>query len=61
MPAESSALEQEELLKTAYRLATEEYGFFFATIQVETACLDETKARDIDVTFQPRSDLRHSH
>ncbi|HSM40373.1 MAG TPA: cation diffusion facilitator family transporter [Afifellaceae bacterium] len=61
MPAESGALEQDELLKTAYRLATEEHGFFFATIQVETACLDETKARDIDVPFQPRSDLGRSH
>jgi cobalt-zinc-cadmium efflux system protein len=60
MQSDSSELEQKEVLKTAYKLATEEYGFFFATIQVETTCLDETAARDIDVTFQPLSGGRHS-
>ncbi|ATJ83356.1 cobalt-zinc-cadmium resistance protein CzcD [Halomonas beimenensis] len=26
------------------------YGFFFATLQVETACLDESGAEAIDIT-----------
>ena len=28
----------------------EKYGFFFATLQVETACLDESGAEAIDIT-----------
>ena len=53
--------DHEAVLKSAYRLATEKAGFFFATIQVETVCLDEAAARDIDVGFQPRSDIQHEH
>ncbi len=37
------------VLQSAYRLATEDAGFFFATIQVESVCLDETSAQAIDV------------
>jgi len=28
----------------------EKYGFFFATLQMETACLDESGAEAIDTT-----------
>ncbi len=37
------------VLQAAHRLLREEFGFFFATIQIETAGMDETHARNIDV------------
>ncbi len=41
------------VLATAYRMLMEDYGFFFATLQVETACLDESGAEAIDITRTP--------
>jgi len=38
------------VLKTAHGLLKEQYGFFFATLQVEAICLDESGAAAIDVT-----------
>ena len=38
------------VLKTAHGMLKEEYGFFFATLQVEAICLDESDATAIDVT-----------
>lgn len=44
-PAEAAGL-----LNRAYRRLTEHYGFHMVTLQLETACLDERHARDLDVT-----------
>jgi cobalt-zinc-cadmium efflux system protein len=41
---------QPELLRKAHRLLREEFGFYFSTLQLETACLDEDRASDIDVS-----------
>lgn len=38
------------VLKRAHALLKERFGFFFVTLQVETACLDESDAEAIDVT-----------
>ena len=38
------------VLKAAHGMLKEEYGFFFATLQVEAICLDESDATAIDVT-----------
>ena len=45
-PAEAAGL-----LNRAYRRLTEQYGFHMVTLQLETACLDERHARDLDVTL----------
>lgn len=37
-------------LERAHALLKERFGFFFVTLQVETACLDESGAEAIDVT-----------
>ncbi len=39
-----------ELLREAHSLLREEFGFYFSTLQLETACLDEDRASDIDVS-----------
>lgn len=38
-----------DLLRKAYKLVKREYGFFFATLQIETICLDESGAEAINV------------
>jgi cobalt-zinc-cadmium efflux system protein len=38
------------VLKSAYRMLKEKFGFFFATLQVESSCLDESGAEAIDIT-----------
>ncbi len=43
-------VEPQTLLETAHCKIKHEFGFFFVTLQVETACLDETGAESIDVT-----------
>ncbi len=40
----------ETLLATAHDLLREQYGFYFSTIQVETTCLDEDHAKDLDIS-----------
>lgn len=39
----------QSVLETAHTLLRERFGFFFVTLQVETACLDEKGAEAIDV------------
>ncbi|MFG6159555.1 cation diffusion facilitator family transporter [Halomonas sp. 1390] len=46
----SDGADPQAVLKAAYRMLKDQYGFFFATLQVETACLDESGAEAIDVT-----------
>jgi cobalt-zinc-cadmium efflux system protein len=38
------------LLEEAHRLLRDRFGFYFSTIQVETKCLDEDHARDLDIS-----------
>lgn len=38
------------VLRAAYRALKQDFGFFFASVQVETACLDESGAEEIDIT-----------
>jgi cobalt-zinc-cadmium efflux system protein len=59
--SDATEAQRESALNSAYRLAIEKAGFFFATIQVETTCLDEKSARDINVAFDPKSTAPHSH
>ncbi len=40
----------QEVLEQAYKLLSDRFGFYFATLQVETSCLDEGTAAAIDVT-----------
>ena len=45
------ALEKAALvLSQAHALLRERFGFYFSTIQVETECLDEDHARDLDIS-----------
>jgi cobalt-zinc-cadmium efflux system protein len=46
----TDGVDSQAVLKTAYGMLKEKYGFFFATLQVETACLDESGAEAIDIT-----------
>jgi cobalt-zinc-cadmium efflux system protein len=45
-----SEADPQSVLRTAYNQLRQEFGFFFATLQVETACLDESGAETIDIT-----------
>lgn len=38
------------LLENAHRLLRERFGFYFSTLQIETACPDEDHAREIDIS-----------
>jgi cobalt-zinc-cadmium efflux system protein len=38
------------VLRDAHDLLRKKYGFYFSTLQVETTCLDEDHARDLDIS-----------
>jgi cobalt-zinc-cadmium efflux system protein len=38
------------VLRAAHDLLRKKFGFYFSTIQVETECLDEDHARDLDIS-----------
>ena len=38
------------LLEQAHRLLRDRFGFYFSTLQVETTCLDEDHARELDIS-----------
>jgi cobalt-zinc-cadmium efflux system protein len=42
--------DQEEVLQTAYDMLRKDFGFFFATLQIETRCFDESGAEAIDLS-----------
>jgi len=39
------------VLRAAHDLLREKFGFYFSTIQVETECLDEDHARNLDISM----------
>ena len=41
--------DSEDILKSAHEMLKKEFGFFFATLQLESTCMDETNAAAIDV------------
>jgi len=41
---------EDALLVRAHDLLRERFGFFFVTLQIETTCLDEAAAAEIDIT-----------
>jgi len=45
----ADGVDQQTVLEKAHDLVTKSFGFFFATLQLETRCLDEAAARDIDI------------
>jgi cobalt-zinc-cadmium efflux system protein len=38
------------VLRQAHDLLREKFDFYFSTLQVETECLDEDHARDLDIS-----------
>lgn len=38
------------VLREAHKLLREQFGFYFSTLQLETDCLDEDHARDLDIS-----------
>lgn len=48
------------ILETAYRHLTDDLGFHMVTLQLETECLDERHARDLDVTRSSGSEAQGS-
>jgi len=48
----SKEVDQHRVLETAHDLVTKTFGFMFATLQLETRCLDEFAARDIDIKLR---------
>lgn len=46
----ASHVNQAALLRQAHDLLRDNWGFFFATLQIETECLDEEAASGIDIT-----------
>lgn len=49
---------QTALLQQAHDLLRDDWGFIFATLQIETECLDEEAAIDIDITRNRGGPLR---
>jgi len=56
----SGSAAPQEALETAHDLVTGRFGFFFATLQIETRCMDEEAAQAIDVT-QPAGKTHAAH
>lgn len=42
--------EAQRILEAAHEMLKSRFGFFFATLQIETRCLDETGTEPIDIT-----------
>ena len=40
---------RQDLLRKAHRLLRDDFGFYFSTLQIETSCLDEDHASDLDI------------
>lgn len=48
----------QEVLKAAYGMLRDRFGFFFVTLQVENRCLDESGAETIDITRNDQTEGR---
>ncbi|WP_026987799.1 cation diffusion facilitator family transporter [Fodinicurvata fenggangensis] len=46
----ADGVDSQAILKEAHGMVKKRFGFFFVTLQVESACLDESGAEAIDVT-----------
>lgn len=64
----SDQVDQQGVLEQAHELVTTTFGFFFTTLQLETRCLDESAAHDIDIDLDPENvdgaqsdDAAHQH
>jgi cobalt-zinc-cadmium efflux system protein len=42
-------VDSQRVLESAHEMLRDHFGFYFSTVQVETACLDETHASAIDI------------
>ena len=42
-------VDEPAILRQAHAMLRGEFGFFFSTLQIETGCLDEDHARDLDI------------
>ena len=45
-----AAKDAASVLREAHTLLRDRFGFYFSTLQVETECLDEDHARDLDIS-----------
>ncbi len=45
----SDEISQEEILRKAHDVLRHEFNFYFSTLQIETGCLDELYADDLDI------------
>ena len=46
----AAAAAEDDLLVRTHDLLRDRFGFFFVTLQIETTCLDEAAAAEIDIT-----------
>jgi len=51
--------DQDTILKSAHKILKDDFGFYFATVQIESTCLDEKHAMDIDVTDSKEDHSQH--
>lgn len=54
-----SKQDQDTILKAAHKILKDDFGFYFATVQIESTCLDEKHAMDIDVTDSKQDHSQH--
>ncbi|MBL4618853.1 MAG: cation transporter [Marinicaulis sp.] len=47
---------RDDLLSKAHKLLRNEFGFYFSTIQIETSCLGEDHAGDLDVSLATKQE-----
>lgn len=60
----SDGTDETRLLRAAHDMLRDEFGFHFSTLQIESSCLDEEQARDLDIvggayTEQGSAGTRH--
>jgi len=50
---------QDKILQIAYDMLRKDFGFFFATLQIETQCLDESGAETINLSAAKKKRAHH--
>ena len=53
----AETVDQQSILEKAHAIATEKFGFIFVTLQLESRCLDESAASEIDVALNVEPDI----